>query len=184
LDLVSFFFFSSRRRHTRFSRDWSSDVCSSDLYYPPNGVFSHQDSGKKNTPANNLSPGVPFYGDIIASISNCHFVDQVAGIGEFVDNKQYVADIDGDGTLQFVVEDNVAGHGLDVAVEGNSNQFAVTVQHRGTGVTTGDIIIRQEIDGQVTLLIGIAAIVARLIQFPQPLGEIKLLIARLVLGNG
>src|SRR5690606_40725471 len=24
-------FFSSRRRHTRFSRDWSSDVCSSDL---------------------------------------------------------------------------------------------------------------------------------------------------------
>src|SRR5690606_24788735 len=28
---VSLFFFSSRRRHTRFSRDWSSDVCSSDL---------------------------------------------------------------------------------------------------------------------------------------------------------
>src|SRR5256884_2706685 len=28
---VCFFFFSSRRRHTRCSRDWSSDVCSSDL---------------------------------------------------------------------------------------------------------------------------------------------------------
>src|SRR2546422_11538962 len=27
----SLFFFSSRRRHTRCSRDWSSDVCSSDL---------------------------------------------------------------------------------------------------------------------------------------------------------
>src|SRR5260370_22646693 len=27
----SFFFFSSRRRHTRFKCDWSSDVCSSDL---------------------------------------------------------------------------------------------------------------------------------------------------------
>src|SRR5256884_6372591 len=26
-----YFFFSSRRRHTRCSRDWSSDVCSSDL---------------------------------------------------------------------------------------------------------------------------------------------------------
>src|SRR5690625_5852155 len=25
------FFFSSRRRHTRWPRDWSSDVCSSDL---------------------------------------------------------------------------------------------------------------------------------------------------------
>src|SRR3989449_2222692 len=29
-----FFFFSSRRRHTRCSRDWSSDVCSSDLGTP------------------------------------------------------------------------------------------------------------------------------------------------------
>src|SRR5256885_12094823 len=29
--LVCFFFFSSRRRHTRLQGDWSSDVCSSDL---------------------------------------------------------------------------------------------------------------------------------------------------------
>src|SRR3712207_3451965 len=29
--LLCFFFFSSRRRHTRYWRDWSSDVCSSDL---------------------------------------------------------------------------------------------------------------------------------------------------------
>src|SRR5690606_40596929 len=29
--LARVFFFSSRSRHTRFSRDWSSDVCSSDL---------------------------------------------------------------------------------------------------------------------------------------------------------
>src|SRR5690349_21919426 len=29
-----FFFFSSRRRHTRSLRDWSSDVCSSDLSPP------------------------------------------------------------------------------------------------------------------------------------------------------
>src|SRR5260370_29724044 len=28
---MCFFFFSSRRRHTRFKCDWSSDVCSSDL---------------------------------------------------------------------------------------------------------------------------------------------------------
>src|SRR6266536_3052245 len=28
-----FFFFSSRRRHTRSTRDWSSDVCSSDLLF-------------------------------------------------------------------------------------------------------------------------------------------------------
>src|SRR2546429_9862215 len=29
--ILVIFFFSSRRRHTRCSRDWSSDVCSSDL---------------------------------------------------------------------------------------------------------------------------------------------------------
>src|SRR5216684_6693012 len=34
--VIFFFFFSSRRRHTRCSRDWSSDVCSSDL----GGVFA------------------------------------------------------------------------------------------------------------------------------------------------
>ena len=30
--MVGGFFFSSRRRHTRFTSDWSSDVCSSDLF--------------------------------------------------------------------------------------------------------------------------------------------------------
>src|SRR5207249_6480890 len=43
-----YFFFSSRRRHTRSKRDWSSDVCSSDLpiglrlrHYRPNGERQH-----------------------------------------------------------------------------------------------------------------------------------------------
>src|SRR2546429_5182626 len=33
--VLCFFFFSSRRRHTICSRDWSSDVCSSDLGIAP-----------------------------------------------------------------------------------------------------------------------------------------------------
>src|SRR6266436_8690791 len=40
-----FFFFSSRRRHTRCSRDWSSDVCSSDLLPP--GLGSHAQWDRK-----------------------------------------------------------------------------------------------------------------------------------------
>src|SRR3712207_7062143 len=37
----SVFFFSSRRRHTRYWRDWSSDVCSSDLSaFPQIMVYS------------------------------------------------------------------------------------------------------------------------------------------------
>src|SRR3989440_8314832 len=38
--LCSCFFFSSRRRHTRSDRDWSSDVCSSDLNVYQNIYFS------------------------------------------------------------------------------------------------------------------------------------------------
>src|SRR2546426_2592635 len=34
---MTFFFFSSRRRHTRLQGDWSSDVCSSDL--PDSGFY-------------------------------------------------------------------------------------------------------------------------------------------------
>src|SRR3989475_5577593 len=39
--LLLMFFFSSRRRHTRFDCDWSSDVCSSDLSDPPRGIASY-----------------------------------------------------------------------------------------------------------------------------------------------
>src|SRR2546430_3912419 len=35
---LCFFFFSSRRRHTRFDCDWSSDVCSSDLPFDGTGA--------------------------------------------------------------------------------------------------------------------------------------------------
>src|SRR3712207_1332635 len=38
------FFFSSRRRHTRYWRDWSSDVCSSDLQV---GISGHITIGDK-----------------------------------------------------------------------------------------------------------------------------------------
>src|SRR5438445_5915811 len=38
------FFFSSRRRHTRYWRDWSSDVCSSDLNFGRH-FFIHLEAG-------------------------------------------------------------------------------------------------------------------------------------------
>src|SRR5690554_2385000 len=38
---IYFFFFSSRRRHTRCGRDWSSDVCSSDLAEPIELLLGH-----------------------------------------------------------------------------------------------------------------------------------------------
>src|SRR5699024_11865684 len=39
---VFFFFFSSRRRHTRSKRDWSSDVCSSDLHLRVFSTVQHK----------------------------------------------------------------------------------------------------------------------------------------------
>src|SRR5256884_4152937 len=42
------FFFSSRRRHTRCSRDWSSDVCSSDLQARHDAVFLERRKSSRN----------------------------------------------------------------------------------------------------------------------------------------
>src|SRR5256886_9778460 len=47
------FFFSSRRRHTRFDCDWSSDVCSSDLV-----VFANGKKIDLLDPSNNRSNGL------------------------------------------------------------------------------------------------------------------------------
>src|SRR2546422_5041114 len=49
LYLSIFFFFSSRRRHTRCSRDWSSDVCSSDLKIAMNMIELGRLQGKNAT---------------------------------------------------------------------------------------------------------------------------------------
>src|SRR2546430_5861718 len=43
----TFFFFSSRRRHTRFDCDWSSDVCSSDLLWMIEPVWKHLRTGQE-----------------------------------------------------------------------------------------------------------------------------------------
>src|SRR5262245_63457153 len=47
IDMSLFFFFSSRRRHTRCLSDWSSDVCSSDLDIP----FARDIAKERSQPA-------------------------------------------------------------------------------------------------------------------------------------
>src|SRR5436305_14124485 len=47
---IIFFFFSSRRRHTRCGRDWSSDVCSSDLESWDRGRDQEQYDGDPEVP--------------------------------------------------------------------------------------------------------------------------------------
>src|SRR2546421_4721157 len=56
IPLRPMFFFSSRRRHTRSDRDWSSDVCSSDLLHHVPGMRpirarrNRREDGKEGTP--------------------------------------------------------------------------------------------------------------------------------------
>src|SRR3712207_3728525 len=51
------FFFSSRRRHTRYWRDWSSDVCSSDLSHAKNSTLQLTATASDDQPV----AGVDFY---------------------------------------------------------------------------------------------------------------------------
>src|SRR2546430_5704475 len=53
--ILCFFFFSSRRRHTRFDCDWSSDVCSSDLNLGRTGAAFGTDSAAASTFLVNLA---------------------------------------------------------------------------------------------------------------------------------
>src|SRR5690348_17449891 len=51
--VVRCFFFSSRRRHTRWTGDWSSDVCSSDLIFRIDALRSYDDCYDPDTPERN-----------------------------------------------------------------------------------------------------------------------------------
>src|SRR5690625_6499844 len=53
------FFFSSRRRHTRWPRDWSSDVCSSDLTTPSPPSQFQRIHVPRQTRSNQRSPSSP-----------------------------------------------------------------------------------------------------------------------------
>src|ERR1019366_2380043 len=60
------FFFSSRRRHTRLVSDWSSDVCSSDLW--AHGLMGDPDTAVRPHPAAWYDKSLPTFSDAIAAI--------------------------------------------------------------------------------------------------------------------
>src|SRR2546426_4268633 len=65
-----FFFFSSRRRHTRLQGDWSSDVCSSDLAAVEGATEPEQDDRLPPPPAKPASAAV----DEATLLALCHEV--------------------------------------------------------------------------------------------------------------
>src|SRR3712207_3815379 len=88
--LIFIYFFSSRRRHTRYWRDWSSDVCSSDLPARPVVCFdetSKQLVAETRTPLP-MAPGVPERVDYEYErngVANLFLVTQPRGAWRHVD---------------------------------------------------------------------------------------------------
>src|SRR5690606_40348400 len=75
------FLFSSRRRHTRFSRDWSSDVCSSDL--PSNVLVLDEPTNDLDLETLDLLQEMlaDYPGTVIVVSHDRDFLDRVAKIG-------------------------------------------------------------------------------------------------------
>src|SRR5699024_9615055 len=96
--LFMFFFFSSRRRHTRSKRDWSSDVCSSDLAslyndraisYRVHKGFAHEEvaisAGIQRMVRSDMgSSGVMFTIDTESGFKDVVFITSAYGLGETV----------------------------------------------------------------------------------------------------
>src|SRR5689334_24628872 len=70
VDVFLYFFFSSRRRHTRWNCDWSSDVCSSDLasihklplvVIAENNQFGYSTPREKQMPVENIVDRAPAF---------------------------------------------------------------------------------------------------------------------------
>src|SRR6266542_6063185 len=92
------FFFSSRRRHTRCYRDWSSDVCSSDLvpvllfnyvgFELQNGAAEEMENPQRDVPVTVVRSGVLaviLYGIPIFGILAVLPVQKITGISGFLD---------------------------------------------------------------------------------------------------
>src|SRR5207253_7346840 len=65
LATLAAFFFSSRRRHTRWPRDWSSDVCSSDLLQAGIAEQRNEAGPVPDVHHDHGEPGIEIVGDVI-----------------------------------------------------------------------------------------------------------------------
>src|SRR3712207_9540385 len=114
--MICFFFFSSRRRHTRYWRDWSSDVCSSDLY-------------------NSGGLDITYLGfaeiDSMGNINVSRFGDRIGGCGGFIDITQSTKKIVFCGTMTAGgLKVGVKDGRLDIVNEGKKIKFKRSEERR------------------------------------------------------
>ena len=100
-----------------------------------------------------------------------HFVDEVLGVGVFVDDEEHVTAVETDAALQVFFEVDVATHGFTVAVEGEADEVAIGVEDGGAAVATGDVVIGDEAGGKLSLGVGVGAEVLGGIEVFEPLWD-------------
>src|SRR5699024_11299549 len=109
-----FFFFSSRRRHTRSKRDWSSDVCSSDL----------ANSTPSALGALNATKDIPI---LFTSVTDAVDAGLVDAMDEPGDNITGVVDLHPDGISKRSEERRV---GKECRYRGGSDEWREKVKKR------------------------------------------------------
>src|SRR5699024_11216018 len=101
---IEYFFVSSRRRHTRSKRDWSSDVCSSDLAWKENTALIEESNARYETFASTMQTVWNSVRDTTANIGNAFAQsgDGIIGkVQEVVQNIEKMTDsfIDAEGGI-------------------------------------------------------------------------------------
>src|SRR5476651_2796768 len=98
LPMTCFFFcFSSRRRHTRYWRDWSSDVCSSDLTY-----YSHIEAAVDHKPHFTMDDGADVI-SVLHSARREQLGDVIAGTEETTTGVIRLKALEAEGKLGFPI---------------------------------------------------------------------------------
>src|SRR5690606_40539058 len=104
-------FFSSRRRHTRFSRDWSSDVCSSDLKLKDQ--LRKRESDTEKLMRAFINPGKEIIDKFTDWSSDAHRLRENAEfVDEFIDLLERIEEIG-----RASCRERVESRAVDVAVE-------------------------------------------------------------------
>src|SRR5207249_1461512 len=140
------FFFSSRRRHTRSKRDWSSDVCSSDLLFVPTDALPAALQHAKNyvLPAAETIHDDLYVGGSVVDIQGT--VD-----GDLVVFGQTI-------TVGGAVTGDVIAAGRDITISGS---VGGTIRAAGSTVTIEGTVGHDVVAGCGTMVIGPHASVGR-----------------------
>src|SRR5690625_5950849 len=85
-------FFSSRRRHTRWPRDWSSDVCSSDLSHRHEAAVQFISQWRANDKASRINSGNGIQLHLLIAVHEA--VNQLAKGRTVLQQRGYIAEID------------------------------------------------------------------------------------------